>query len=313
MLEKDGAPPPVLYELASTLPAMLSGFEWVLRAESFVFPDLRDSQRYTLRADLPALVTNARWHLARFGQRLDSLENTVQQIESGFESGEFNETVRQTIHAPFFSFIVLFAGFRFSLTSNIGRPIEYSTDFMNWVVHFLYTVCSQTFVRLESCWSTRILMSQFGFNFRERHFPSRNLTQVWRSRASDVMFYVANTDDWRPNDGNYECLSILRPRKNAESPRYVCELKSQPILSKVGSFETWNEGLFSGINFIYYFSLYVGRRPAPTCTLPPRARPRVTRTAPLNVDTSLVNARPAGTKISTMSPAHAGRIDVTFE
>ncbi|KAJ7196129.1 hypothetical protein GGX14DRAFT_674013 [Mycena pura] len=101
------------YELASNLP-MLRGHEWVLCAELFVFPDRQDSQRYTLHADLPAIVTNARWHLARFGQLLESLEDTMKQIEFGFESGESNETVR--------SIMILFISFRFSLLHTPSVP-----------------------------------------------------------------------------------------------------------------------------------------------------------------------------------------------
>ncbi|KAJ7202810.1 hypothetical protein GGX14DRAFT_399184 [Mycena pura] len=119
------------YELASNLP-MLRGLEWVLRAELFIFPNRRDSQRYTLHADLSAHVTNARWHLAKFGQLLESLEDTMKQIESGFESGESNETVRQTIHAnaPLVNIMVLFASFRFSL---LHRPSPTTSVFdLNW-------------------------------------------------------------------------------------------------------------------------------------------------------------------------------------
>ncbi|KAJ6560218.1 hypothetical protein B0H19DRAFT_110853 [Mycena capillaripes] len=56
--------------------------EWVLWAESLIFPWSPDSQCVALRTDLPGLVKRARGHLDAFGDLYESLQRIGMQIES---------------------------------------------------------------------------------------------------------------------------------------------------------------------------------------------------------------------------------------
>ncbi|KAJ6560176.1 hypothetical protein B0H19DRAFT_1289889 [Mycena capillaripes] len=76
--------------------------DWVLRAESVVFPWSLNSKRRALCVDLPNIAKTAEWHLGNFRNLSQSLQILLAQVEmvrSGGAPGvhQYRSTVRKTI------------------------------------------------------------------------------------------------------------------------------------------------------------------------------------------------------------------------
>ncbi|KAJ6560205.1 hypothetical protein B0H19DRAFT_1069884 [Mycena capillaripes] len=76
--------------------------DWVLRAESFVFPSLPHSKRHALCTDLPNIAKSAEWHLDNFCHLSKSFQGILKQVETVRVGGapgvdRYRYTARKTI------------------------------------------------------------------------------------------------------------------------------------------------------------------------------------------------------------------------
>ncbi|KAJ6560236.1 hypothetical protein B0H19DRAFT_1146874 [Mycena capillaripes] len=114
----------ILNALAKDL-RMPSGLDWVLRVESVVFPWFYVSRCVALCDCLPALMKDARGHLATFGELHESLQAFVMEVDSARVNAPDDTVfyaIREARSIP--KIISLFRAFQHGLASKTDQPLK---------------------------------------------------------------------------------------------------------------------------------------------------------------------------------------------